>query len=277
MRRRRWALGWAVFAMVIAGCSSESADEADEPTTTEAPTTTVAAEDDTLRIMVTNDDGVAAPGIDVLVNALEEMEGVDVTVVAPSENQSGTGDQTSGGELVVDEASTASGDDATAVRGFPADTVVWAVTDGNVTPAPHLVISGINFGQNIGNLAQVSGTVGAALTSARAGIPALAVSQGAYGEVVDPDFDAGATYALEWVEENREALLAGSIPPEVTSINVPTCVTGTIRGVVEVPTADDLGDRDPFAVDCESTVAEPATDVDAVLNGFVSVSTIDPG
>lgn len=280
MTVRRLTAVLAAATVLMSACGSDSTAAPDDPATTTTPaddtesSTTAPAEDEILRILVTNDDGVGAPGIDSLVNAVSAIEGVEVTVVAPADNQSGTGDKTTDGELAVAEAATASGVAATAVTGFPADSVVWAIGQGNVEPLPHLVVSGNNFGQNIGNLSTISGTVGAALTAARAGIPALAVSQGAYGDVTEPDFESGSAFAVEWIEENRRALLDGSVPAEVTSINAPTCVVGSVRGLVEVPTAADIGERDPFAVDCESSVENPADDVDALANGYASISVI---
>ena len=80
-----------------------------------------------LRILVTNDDGVAAPGIDALVNALQNIPNVEVTVIAPATNQSGTGPNFTTSPITVSPATTASGDAATAVAGFPADTVLYGV------------------------------------------------------------------------------------------------------------------------------------------------------
>jgi 5'-nucleotidase len=193
-----------------------------------------------------------------------------VTVVAPDENKSGSGDQTTDGELVTAEATTASGYPATAVTGFPADSVVWALGHG---VEPHLVVSGVNEGQNIGVLTTVSGTVGAALTAARRGIPALAVSAGA-GDPVD--YATGVDAAIDWIAEHRDALVAGTADQDVTTINSPTCPAGEPRGVVEVPTAAVRDERSLTEVDCASTLTDPADDVDAFTNGYVSLSTLIP-
>ena len=92
----------------------------------------------------------------------ERAPATEVTVVAPATNQSGTGGQTTPGPLTVTDATTASGYPAKAVAGFPADTVIWALDQGGVTQKPDLVVSGINFGQNLGPAVAISGTVGAA-------------------------------------------------------------------------------------------------------------------
>ena len=122
-----------------------------------------------LTILVTNDDGVSAPGIDALVTALRKLPNVKVTVVAPLSNQSGTGDKTTeGGSPEAADTATASGTKARAVDGFPADSVLRALEDG---VKPKLVVSGINQGQNLGPVVNASGTVGAAKTAVRNGIP----------------------------------------------------------------------------------------------------------
>ena len=131
-----------------------------------------------LTVLVTNDDGVGAPGINAVVQGLRTLPKTQVTVVAPLMNQSGTGGKTTPGKLTVTKATTASGYPARAVAGYPADTVTWAVKDHGISFRPDLVVSGINFGQNIGPLADLSGTVGAARAAVKLGIPALAASQG---------------------------------------------------------------------------------------------------
>ncbi len=81
----------ASITLGVAACSSGSDDSSGTSTSGEA-TSTTAASADTVEILVTNDDGVGAEGIDALVEALQDVDGVAVTVVAPAENQSGTSD-----------------------------------------------------------------------------------------------------------------------------------------------------------------------------------------
>ena len=152
-------------AALSASIAADSAGAASKPSTT-------------LTILVTNDDGVTAPGINATVQALSALPHTKVTVVAPLTNQSGTGAKVTGGTLTVTDATTASGYPAKAVAGYPADTIIWAIDDHGIAQRPDLVVSGINFGENIGPLASLSGTVGAAQTALARGIPALAVSQG---------------------------------------------------------------------------------------------------
>ena len=143
---------------------------------------------------MTNDDGYSAPGIDAVVQGLRTLPDVSITVVAPLANQSGTGGKTTPGTLAVTDVKTASGYAAKAVAGFPADTVIWAVDQHGLAQKPQVVISGVNFGQNLGVATNLSGTVGAARAAASRGIPALAASAGlAPPGVAAPDFATAVT------------------------------------------------------------------------------------
>ncbi|HEX5615728.1 MAG TPA: 5'/3'-nucleotidase SurE [Acidimicrobiia bacterium] len=262
----------ALVSIVGVACSDD--DTADTASIDAGTTTTTAPEPEVLRILVTNDDGVGADGIDAVVEALRALDAVEVTVVGPAENQSGTSDNTTAGTVPVSETTTVSGYPAIAVDGFPADSVTYAL-DEVLDETPHLVVSGSNEGQNIGPLVDVSGTVGAARTAARRGIPALAVSQG-LGE--PPQFSVSAELVVSWVEEHRAELLdhdAAAGPTTVANLNVPSCPTPEVRGVVEVPVASEFGANDPFTVDCASTLEDPVDDVTAFVNGYAALSELD--
>lgn len=239
----------------------------------DAPGASAATGTQPLTILVTNDDGVGSEGIDLLVNALAELPDVEVVVVAPAENQSGSADVTTGGTLVRNDATTASGTPAVAVVGEPADSVVVALDELGIDP--DLVVSGINEGQNIGPLSAISGTVGAAKVAARMGVPAVAVSQG-IAEV--PDYPTAVEAVLAWLAEHRTDVAAGTSPTDVvTSINVPTCPTGEVRGTVEVPTATSDGGRNLLEVDCGSTEVDPVDDVVAFTTGWIAVARVPAG
>jgi 5'/3'-nucleotidase len=265
--RANWVGVIAVIAVVLAmtACSSNDATIA---SSTEQVTTTVPA---TLHILVTNDDGVGAPGIDAVVEALRALPDTEVTVVAPLENQSGSGGRTTPGTLTVTDTTTESGYPAKAVAGFPADSVNWALDQAGVSQEPDLVVSGINFGQNLGPAVAISGTVGAAEAAAARGVPALAASQG-LADV--PDYPSGVDEVLSWLELHRADLLQGVLPASVTNLNVPTCPTGTVRGVVEEPVAPDAGDRNALVVDCSSTQTDFVDDIDAFINGYAVLSDV---
>src|SRR5205823_8382913 len=122
---------------------------------------------------------------------------------------------------------TASGFPAKAVAGHPADSVNVAL--GKLQLKPDLVVSGTNNGQNIGEFVKVSGTIGAAITAAKHGVPALAVSTGL---APHPDFADSAVLAVQWLREHRAAIAGHRSGATVESLNVPTCATGHVRGVV---------------------------------------------
>jgi 5'-nucleotidase len=269
-------LGAAVMAAVAGACSSASssgaASSSGGPATTVAdirtPGTTTPMRP--LRVLVTNDDGVGAPGLDAVVEGLRAQPSTEVLVVAPAANQSGTGGSTTPGELIVSDATTASGFPATAVAGYPADTITVAIDRNGIPWRPDVVVSGINAGQNLGPFTAISGTVGAARAAAARGIPAVAASQGLTDA---PDYPGGVTEVLGWVEAHRVELLAGAAPLDVVNLNIPTCATGTRRPPVEVPVATDLGGVDIARVDC---TAPPVTtdDVQAFVSGHTTRSEL---
>ena len=261
-----------VLAAACGGDDDSAAAPSDEGAaeTTEAPA-------EPLRILVTDDDGVEGAGMDALVTALAELPDVDLTVVAPATDQSGTGDTTSPTPPAATDTTLPGGHEAIAVEGYPADAVHHALSTVFAgDDPPDLVVSGVNAGQNLGPVAfDLSGTVGAARTAARAGVPALAVSQG-IGEAFD--YATGVDLALDWIEEHRQALLDGDVATDtVANLNVPSCDTGEIKGVIEVETAADAGDRNMLApVDC--TVAAPASDpvddIDAFTLGYAPLADV---
>src|SRR3990172_10434927 len=126
------------------------------------------------RILVTNDDGVRAPGLLALARVLQDLG--EVTIVAPAENQSGKGHSiTIGDPLYAAVVELPGGLKATAVLATPA-TCVKVALGTLLADRVDLVVSGINRGWNVGRVAYVSGTVGAAREAALQGIPAIAAS-----------------------------------------------------------------------------------------------------
>jgi 5'-nucleotidase len=241
-----------------------------------------------LRILVTNDDGVAAAGIDRLVERLRALPNVEVSVIAPATNQSGAGEKTTATALTVANTTTASGYPARSVNGFPADTVLVGVL-ALLPQRPDIVVSGINIGQNIGEAIDISGTVGAARAAGRLGIPSIAVSQGLGAAA---DFDLAARLTTYFVALARADLIAGRAPVELWNLNLPTCATGSVRGLALVPsgravrttgyTTNTAGQytavretRDLFSSNCTSTKTTFVDDVDAMMNGFASLTELD--
>lgn len=268
----------AVAVVAVGACSSGSGKSTATTRTTSSvktqPATTATTFDAThpLVIVVTNDDGYSAPGIAAIATALAKEPATHVDVVAPSQNRSGTGDRTTPGRLVAHDVKTADGTPAIAVDGYPADTVNVALDQLHLKPA--LIVSGVNFGANVGPLTAISGTVGAAKQAVRRGIPALAVSQGVAAK---PDYPSGVTEAIGWFRSNRSKL--SSLRGAVVNINVPTCPAGVVRGILDVPAATTLQNRDINRADC-TTMVDPKTitdDVDAIMHGFASLSSVPAG
>ena len=230
--------------------------------------------------MVTNDDGVGAPGINAVVQGLRTLPHTTVTVVAPLTNQSGTGEKTtpaSAGALVTSTAQTASGYPATAVHGYPADTVIWAIAHHGLSFRPDLVVSGINFGQNIGPLAEGSGTVGAAREAVTLGVPALAASQG-IDNGANPDFAEAVPFVEQWVTSHRAALLARSYgtKPLQGNLNVPTCAGNGVRGLATTVMAASGDASKTLTIDCASTSTSYSDDLGAFEVGLATLTPLYP-
>jgi 5'-nucleotidase len=221
-----------------------------------------------LQIVVTNDDGYNAAGIDAAVQALRVVPGVQVTVVAPATNQSGVGDRTSTGPVTAFAGTTASGYPATAVNGTPADSVLYALNQLGLNP--DLVVSGINLGQNLGPAVPVSGTIGAARTAARNGVPAVATSQG-FGSPAD--FPHGAAAVVHWLDDFRLGR-TGAPLQTVGNLNIPTCSTGAIRGTVVLPASTALNGRPYDPSNCNSTATSFTDDLDGFLAGYITLSDV---
>jgi 5'-nucleotidase len=265
---RRTTATALVAVLFAAACGGDDEPSADATTTT----TTEAVEP--LTILVTNDDGIGSPGIDVLVNALLELEAVELHIVAPAENQSGTSDKTTLGGAAHTDGATASGVEGTAVDGFPADTIAVALDELGLDP--DLVVSGVNEGQNSGPLAYASGTVGAGRAAVRRGIPAIA---GSAGLGADADYGLATELVIDLIQEHRADYAGGTFVTEaVVNINVPDCTAGTAKELVEVPLATAIPDGvNPFESDC--AVADPAEltdDILAIAAGHPALSLVPP-
>lgn len=249
-----------------------------------------------LRILVTNDDGVEAPGIDALTRALSALPGATVTVVAPASNQTGASGTITTSAFEVLPTTTASGHPATAVVGSPSDAALFALRQLLPEP-PSLVVAGINEGPNLADFVTMSGTVAAALSAARLGIPALAMSLGLAARM---DYDTAARFAALLVTRYREdprfrdcMVLGGSRRVGVVlNVNVPALPArgirvvplGRIAEVTGYVRKGESGARvtwepvvvmeDITRVHHGSTVTAPTTDLEAFVHGFVAVTPL---
>jgi len=174
------------------------------------------------RILVANDDGIDSPELAALATALRRLPGVEVLVSAPAENQSGSSHASIGAEFVVEEVQRNGQFYGYSVHGRPADAVRWGVKVLGADDPIDLVVSGINQGANVGDVAHLSGTVGAAMEAQYLGIPSVAVSQDSTGV----DTEASARFAADLVQRLRERGFPEGV---VVSVNIPR---GEIHGVV---------------------------------------------
>lgn len=178
-----------------------------------------------MRILLTNDDGIEAAGINVLAEFLNKA-GHEVHVVAPVKEQSATSHSITLHEpLRIFEK----GKDRFAVTGSPADCIILAMKVIMKSPVD-LVISGINGGQNMGEDILYSGTVAAALEAMFMGIPAIALSLASY---TNQKFETAAFYMNKMIEEGIHKLISEN---EVFNINVPNVEIEKIKGVRIAPT-----------------------------------------
>ncbi len=180
-----------------------------------------------MRILLSNDDGVLAPGLAAMYETLSELG--DVTVVAPETPQSAAAHGiTLHGPLPVRRIHVQEAFHAWSVDGRPADCVKLAAVELLPEP-PDLVVSGINDGANVSINVLYSGTVAAAAEGALLGFPAVAVS---LERGVERDFRQAASIALDII---RQLLDGGLAAGELVNVNIPDLTPGPPRGVRVVP------------------------------------------
>ena len=233
----------------------------------------------TLKILVTNDDGISSPGLWALAESLKELG--DVTVVAPDRQQSGVGSSITLHNAVrmAPTIFNRDGIKSYAVEGTPGDSVILA-TEKLVKGPIDLLVSGINTGSNLGNDVFVSGTVGAAFHGFFRGIPSLAVSVTALYNV---HFEAAARMAYLLAAKAR----AGLFPPRaLINVNVPNKPLAQLKGVKVTKLSDgsytevvDEG-SDPRRLHYwinrskPNWTTQPGTDVYAVERDFISITPL---
>ena len=209
------------------------------------------AEPASLRILLTNDDGYDTPGIRALHEALVAA-GHDVTLVAPHTDQSGSGMRVST-QGTLDYVQHHEG--IWSVDGSPADSVLVGLLHIMQSEPPDLVVSGANFGPNLG-YASSSGTVGAATMAMHVGIPAIAISVGMnpaeYAATPIPfpstfaAFDGAADFSVGLIRELQETQEEGSslIPDNaVLNVNYPAVTPEELQGVRVLQAIWDVGVR----------------------------------
>lgn len=236
-----------------------------------------------IRALITNDDGIDAPGLHVLARAALD-ERFDVTVAAPARQSSGTSASIvaaeEGGRIAIErrELRGLDGVPAYAVRGGPGLVTLIAAHGAFGDPAD-LVLSGVNHGANVGRAILHSGTVGAALTGGL---------NGAWGAAVSLDVGMNPT-EFHW--EAAAHAVIGLLPflferPRGTVINVNAPNRRDNRGVVEAALAPfgivqtTLTERHAthirLAVEDLPNRPEPGTDAALLADGWVTLTGIDP-
>ena len=177
-----------------------------------------------MRILLTNDDGIRAPGIQALWDSLKTI--AEIVVAAPSRQQSATGHSITVYHPIWVNEQTFNDSRITGWRigGTPADSVKIAL-DTLMTGKPDLVISGINHGPNLATDVLYSGTVSAAVEGAMHGIPAIALSLATDAE---PDFAPAAAFCRGIVQQIINKTFPGF---SLLNINVPAVPDSEIQGV----------------------------------------------
>lgn len=228
-----------------------------------------------MHILVSNDDGYRAPGIQALAKALRKV--AKVTVVAPDRDRSGASNSlTLESPIRIWEADS----DLFSVDGTPTDCVHLAIT-GFLDPVPEMVVSGINAGSNMGDDVLYSGTVAAAMEGRTLGRPAIAISLCSHAP---QHFETAAHVAQRVLEQ----LTSDPLPADtILNVNVPDLPLDEIKGfeatrlgqrhrAEAVIRAQDPRGRPIYWIGPAGPEqdAGPGTDFYAVRRGYVSVTPL---
>lgn len=234
-----------------------------------------------MRILLTNDDGINAPGLRVLEEIAREV-GDELWIVAPEVEQSGKGRAVSLTEPVrVREV----GERTFAVSGTPTDCVLLGLHD-LMPDKPDLVLSGVNNGQNIAEDTSFSGTVAAAMFGMQMGVRSIALSQ-------SKNFRARGSLPWEtakaWGAKAILPLLDLGWPDDVVmNVNFPDCEPDEVAGIqltrqgfrdeaiIHTDRREDLRGNDYFWIGYKGTLSSPpeGTDLRAIYERYVSISPL---
>lgn len=240
-----------------------------------------------MRILVTNDDGINAPGLKVLEAIAHEVAGPDgeVWTVAPAFEQSGVGHCISYTKPFM---TAELGERRFAAEGSPADCVLAALHD--ILPTrPDLVLSGINRGNNAADNVLYSGTIGAAMEAALQGVPSIALSQfyGPGNAKLENPFEAGAALGAELIRDLLEkAVWDAEDYRTFYNVNFPPVPAAEVKGWQVV--AQGFRRETYFGVQAQNAPTGrrflwikggpqhhptgPETDVTANLDGYISIT-----
>ena len=236
-----------------------------------------------MRILLTNDDGVNAPGLKVL-EAIARQFSDDIWIVAPAEENSGAGHSLT---LTRPVRIREHGPKHYSVSGTPTDSVMLGVGEIMKDNLPDLILSGVNRGANLGDDVTYSGTVSAAMEGTLAGIRSIALSQ-VYGKAGLGDnvsFDA----AEKWGKRALEPLMNMEFAPRtLININFPAIAADAVRGIRVVrqgfhdyARAAIVKGTDPrgydyywFGLHGIEHTPEHETDLESISDDFISVTPL---
>lgn len=235
-----------------------------------------------MRILLTNDDGINAPGLYVLEKIAAQLSD-DIWICAPSEEQSGAGHSLT---LTRPVRMRKHAERRFSVTGTPTDAVTMALK--KVLPAPpDLILSGVNRGANLGDDVTYSGTVSAAFEGALAGIRSIALSQVYAKEGVGNAVDFSA--AEQWGAKVLEPLInADFVPRTLVNVNFPPVTGADVRGIRVVrqgfhdyARGSVVEGTDPrgfryywFGLHGIEHTPGSDTDLEAIAGGFISVTPL---
>jgi 5'-nucleotidase len=242
-----------------------------------------------MRVLLTNDDGIEAEGLQALRNALQTIKGIELAVIAPDGNRSAMARSiTTRRPLWVQEVDFGDGTVGYATDGTPVDCVRLANLGLVEGFKADLVVSGINHGSNLGDDITYSGTVAAALEAIVLGLPGIAVSQ--QSSLRELDFRVGSAFEFETAASFTARLVAEleNTPLPVgtlLNINVPCPPPGGVEvarlgkrvyrdelALVE----EDGGGRRQYRIygDASFEADETGTDLAAVARGKIAVTPV---
>jgi 5'-nucleotidase len=235
-----------------------------------------------MRILLTNDDGINAPGLKVLEQIARQFSD-DIWICAPSEEQSGAGHSLT---LTRPVRLHKHGERRFAVSGTPTDSVMMALRE--VMPdAPDIILSGVNRGANLADDITYSGTVSAAIEGALAGVRAIAFSQVYAREGMGDEVPFGA--ALEWGPKVLAKLIDAPMADRtLINVNFPAIHADEVKGIRVVrqgfhdySRGTIVEGRDPrgyryfwFGLDQIEHTLDHGTDLEAIEEGFVAVTPL---
>lgn len=241
-----------------------------------------------MRVLLTNDDGIEAEGLQTMRRALSETPDVDLLVIAPDGNRSAMARSiTTRRPLVVSEVEFGDGSVGYATDGTPVDCVRLAHLGLVQGFAPDLVVSGINHGANLGDDITYSGTVAAALEAIVLGLPGIAVSQQSRSRELDfrvgnaYDFDIAAAFvarlvaAIEMLPLPERTLLNVNVPAEPpTEVELATIGKRIYRDELRMA-QDEEGRRRYWVYGSDPGFEDvPGTDLAAVAAGRIAITPL---